>query len=118
LLPLYDSGSGLFCAFDSAIDEDKDYSLRSRQAAVGNSAWISIDEARSDEGRDALDIPGVSDVPLVSGMLIPLGEEQPEPEPPPAPVIVNQEKPSDSDDQADELAAKTWAALKKRLTGN
>jgi HK97 family phage portal protein len=120
LLPLYDSGTGMFCAFDDVVPEDKEFQLRARQAGVGT-AWLTIDEARSEEGKDALDLPGWSDVPLISGILQPLGTEPP---PPPEPIIVpaNPNAPAkpdkdDVDDQADELAAKTWKKLKEKLGG-
>jgi HK97 family phage portal protein len=119
LIPLYDSGNSLFLSFDNPVPEDREFLLKERIASVGNTAWISVDEARTDIGKDALDIPGWSDKPLVSGILQPLGTEPP---PPPEPIIVpaNPNAPAkpdkdDVDDQADELAAKTWKKLKEKL---
>jgi HK97 family phage portal protein len=115
MVPMYDDSGAVFTAFDPCVPEDKDFQLRARQAGVGT-PWISIDEARSEEGRDALEIEGVSDVPMISGMLMPLGEEAPEPEPPPASIIAPGKPDKDEiDEQADELAAKTWKKLKERL---
>lgn len=120
LLPMYDSGNGLFVAFDNPVPEDKEFELRARQASVGG-PWSDIDEARSEEGKEPYKISGWSDRPLISGMLLPLGEEPPEPEPAvvPAGDGGNPGKPDkedeDTDEQADELAEKTWKALKKKL---
>jgi len=101
LLPMYDSGSGLFVAFDSAIDEDKDFLLRERQVSVGV-PWASVDEARSAEGKEPLNIPGVSDVPASPFGMAPLGSDP---------------GYSAADDQARDLAERTMKALRERLGG-
>lgn len=99
LIPMYDSGSGLFCAFDDIIPEDLEYQLRARQAGAGV-PWISVDEARAEEGRDALEIPGVSDVPMMPFSMSPLGTPSPEP---------------DINATAETLAAKTKEYIKEML---
>jgi HK97 family phage portal protein len=113
LIPMYDSGNGIFAAFDSCVPEDLAFQLEQRKNAVGG-PWLSADEARAEEGRDALDLPGWSDVPLVSGLVVPMGTEPPPPAPNPfatPPVDPN----ADADATAKDLADRTMKILKETL---
>jgi len=92
LMPLY--GPSLFCAFDNAIPEDKEFELESRMAGVGV-PYLTINEARSEIGKDPVE---GGDMPMIPFSSSPLGMEAP-----------------DTEAMADELAEKTKARLKELL---
>jgi HK97 family phage portal protein len=118
LVPLF--GGGIFLAFDNPVPDDNQYLLQARVKQVGV-PFVSIDEGRAEIGKEPLDIKGVSDVPMVPMGYGPVSAPKPEPAPQPVPPQLQQpEKPgkpgqSETDQQAEELAAKTWKALKERL---
>lgn len=130
LLPFFGSGNALFVAFDDPVPEDKAFALEARTRQVGVPI-LSIDEARSEIGKDGLDIAGVSDVPLVPAGYKPLSEKTGEPEPAPMgspfgqPGVEaeDQEEPEDQeppdeedmDEEAKIIAARAVRILQERL---
>lgn len=92
LMPLY--GPSLFCAFDNCIPEDKAFELESRKAGVGV-PYLTINEARSEVGKDPVE---GGDMPMIPFSSSPLGAEA-----------------TDTGAIADELAAKTKERLKELL---
>lgn len=123
-IPIYDDTNKLFVVSQNPVPEDKDYLLRKRTADVA--AGVStINEERADDGKEPVE---GGDMPLVSGMLIPLDQAVAEPEPEPAPIIVAPGKPTPDEDgdtegdidtgnegKAMKLAEMVLAKLKEKL---
>ncbi len=121
-MPIYDDTQTLFVVSQNPVPEDKDYLLRKRAADVA--AGVStINEERADDGKEPVE---GGDMPLVSGLLIPLDQAVAEPEPMPITVPeVNPEEDDDEDEEgnldtgnegkANKLAEMVLAKLKERL---
>lgn len=123
LLPMY-GAANIFCAFDNPVPEDKIFDLDARVKQTG-APIMSIDEARAEIGKDALDMPGVSDVPLIPMGLKPLKADmadEPEPvaAPPafggaPAAAPEGEEPEVDEEEEEDDIAERAIRALQRKL---
>ena len=75
ILPIYDLQ--LSMEFEDIVPKDKEYELKERQINL-QSGFMSIDEAREEEGLDPYNLPETR-VPLISFGLNPAGTPKPEP---------------------------------------
>lgn len=74
MIPIYDKG--LVCRFETPIQEDENTKATQRAANIG-CGFISIDEARIDEGLEPYDLPETR-VPLIPFNLVPAGQPKPQ----------------------------------------
>lgn len=95
LIPMYDSGKSIWVAFDNVVPEDKQFELTARNSSTGV-PYMSINEARAELGKDPVE---GGDLPMVPFGVAPLGYEA----------------DTTTDTQAEELAEKTWKALRARM---
>jgi HK97 family phage portal protein len=96
LIPMYDSGSSLFVAFDSAVPSDKQFALQERNTSTGV-PYRSINESRSELGLEPVE---GGDMPM-----IPFGMQ-----------ALGYDNGPDMDSQAADLATRTMKALRERMS--
>jgi HK97 family phage portal protein len=108
LLPMFDDT--LFCAFDNAVPEDREYELRRNDTYVKNNTF-TINEVREEEGKDPVEW---GDVAWMDSFLKPVssGEER---ESPPAPALIPG-KPEEDVPIEESLAGKVLEKVKERLS--
>ena len=91
LLPLFGIEGDAFLSYDNPVVEDRRLELEERRTAVSG-GWMTINEARLEEGREPIDDP-FADRALVNGQ--PLGGPAAAPPALPAPTDIQTEKAPD-----------------------